>query len=190
MSRKIKTRKIKSVIPVIIGAGITEQYYFTHIRNLTEYKFKIKPRFFGTESLSELEKKIDKVLCDEGIAICVFDADVADRDSIEMEKFKTFRLKYAENENVILCDSLPSIEYWFLIHHKDTCKHFSSNKELITELKKHIANFEKTESFLKNEKWVADLNSDDKLKTAISRAKLLGNVAKNGAFLNKKYSLY
>lgn len=31
--------------------------------------------------------------------------------------------KYENNANVILCDSLQSIEYWFLLHFEDTCRH-------------------------------------------------------------------
>lgn len=35
----------------------------------------------------------------------------------------SFKKKYENNANVILCDSLQSIEYWFLLHFEDTCRH-------------------------------------------------------------------
>ena len=54
MARQISTRNSKSPTPVIIGAGITEQWYFTHLRNLLDLRIKIRPRFFGTEDIKQL----------------------------------------------------------------------------------------------------------------------------------------
>jgi predicted GIY-YIG superfamily endonuclease len=115
------------------------------------------------------------------VAICVFDADIAARDDIEREKLTNFLVKYIGNENVIICDSLPSIEYWFLIHYTETQKRFTS-KELISALRKFIVGFDKKEKFLKNEKWVKNLCKDDKLSLAIERSKK--PVPKNYSYSN------
>ena len=40
-----------------------------------------------------------------------------------IKKMVSFKKKYENNANVILCDSLQSIEYWFLLHFEDTCRH-------------------------------------------------------------------
>ena len=77
MARKTSLKQRRSPIPTIIGAGITEQWYFTHLKALRGYRVKIRPRFFGTETAAGLAKRIEEVLQDEGIAICVFDADVS-----------------------------------------------------------------------------------------------------------------
>ena len=113
MARKVKTRQQNAPIPTIIGAGITEQWYFTHLQRILGYRVKVRPRFFGQEDIFQLTKKVESVIQDGGVAIAVFDADVASWDEKERLKLDAFRKKYGKNENVIICDSLPSIEYLF-----------------------------------------------------------------------------
>lgn len=77
MARREATRLHRKIIPTIIGAGITEQWYFDHLRKLKGYRIKLRPRFFGSETADGLMKRIKEVLEEDGIAICVFDADVS-----------------------------------------------------------------------------------------------------------------
>ena len=45
------TRDMGPLYPFLISGGInTERYYFTHINDTTEYKFNIRPKYFGNES--------------------------------------------------------------------------------------------------------------------------------------------
>lgn len=152
MARKTSLRQRRNPIPTIIGAGITEQWYFTHLKALRGYRVKIRPRFFGTETAAGLDKKIEEVLRDEGVAICVFDADVSTWNDAERKKLATLRKKYTGNSSVLLCDSMPSIEYWFLLHYKHTTRHFGTSKAVIKELKKCIPQYDKTEQFLSNQR--------------------------------------
>lgn len=101
---------------------------------------------------------------------CVFaPASSAQKISISWIRSKA---KYAGKKNVILCDSLPSIEFWFLLHYLDTNRHFPNAHAAERELRRFIAQYAKTEPFLKNRKWVEDLLADGKLELAITRAKL------------------
>lgn len=77
MGRRVNTKAKHKPMPTIIGAGITEQWYFTHLKFLYEYQIRVRPRFFGTETADGMAKKIAEVLDDGGTAICVFDADVS-----------------------------------------------------------------------------------------------------------------
>lgn len=171
MARSISTRSSKSPIPVIIGAGITEQWYFTHLRELLNLRVKIRPRFFGTEDIKQLDKKISQVVNEGAIAICVFDADTSEFDEVEKNKVEALKKKYAGKKNVILCDSLPSIEYWFLLHYEDTNKHFINSRAVEKELLTFITKYEKKESFLQNQKWVEDMSANGRLESAVDRAK-------------------
>lgn len=67
----------------VIGEGITEQYYFTHLKHLRKYKCVVKPRFFGKTSIDEIEKSVKKLLPGGVSVICVFDADVSERNATE-----------------------------------------------------------------------------------------------------------
>lgn len=166
MARKTSLKQRRSPIPTIIGAGITEQWYFSHLKALRGYRVKIRPRFFGTETAAGLDKKIEEVLRDEGIAICVYDADVSTWNEVERKKMATLQKKYEGNTSVLLCDSMPSIEYWFLLHYKHTTRHFGTSKAVIKELKKYIPQYDKTEQFLSNSKWVAEMSGEGRQEQA------------------------
>ena len=170
MARKTSLKQRRSPIPTIIGAGITEQWYFTHLKALRGYRVKIRPRFFGTETAAGLDKKIEEVLRDEGIAICVYDADVSTWNETERKKLAALQKKYEGNASVLLCDSMPSIEYWFLLHYKHTTRHFGTSKAVIKELKKYIPQYDKTEQFLGNSKWVADMSGESRQEHACEYA--------------------
>ena len=172
MARKVSTRQSNAPIPVVIGAGITEQWYFYHLHDILNVQLRIRPRFFGTEDIHQLDKKISQAINEGLIAICVFDADTAEFNEVQRQKLAALKAKYAGKKNVILCDSLPSIEFWFLIHYLDTNKHFASAHAVERELRTFIAQYEKTELFLKNRKWVEDLVADGKFDMAVSRARL------------------
>lgn len=174
MARKEAVKSKFQERTTIIGAGITEKWYFSHLQALFNLKIKIRPRFFGNENINTLEKRIGQVLDEGGKAIVVFDADVSTWNEIEKERLVKLRKKYSKNKRVTLCDSLPSIEYWFLLHYANINRYFGTSKAVIEELVRHINDFNKSESFLKNQKWVVDMSNEDRLNMAYQRAKLLG----------------
>jgi len=168
--RKQKIREPKSGV-YIIGEGITEQYYFSHIKRMLGFNCIIKPRFFGNTSIAEMRKKIEELLRSDVFVICVFDADVSSHNESERRRLEQLQNKYKNNKNLLFCSSLPSIEFWFLLHYLDTNRHFKNAKEAELALKKYIQEYEKTALFLENEKWVRNLCLDNKLEFALQRAK-------------------
>lgn len=174
MARKVKTRQQNVPIPTIIGAGITEQWYFTHLQRIFGYRVKVRPRFFGQEDIFQLTKKVESVIQDGGVAIAVFDADVASWDRKERMKLDAFRKKYAKNENVIICDSLPSIEYWFLLHFADIHRFFPTSQSVCKELVKFLDGYDKNEEYLCRENWVRQLCESKNMSIATERAKMCG----------------
>lgn len=170
MARRKNPIQQRSPIPIIIGAGITEQWYFTHLQRIFGYRIKVRPRFFGQEDIYQITKKIDSVLSDGGIAIAVFDADVALWNISERKKLTALRKKYEQNSNVIICDSLPSIEYWFLLHFTDTHRLFPTSKSVSSEVVKYLPGYDKTDIYLSRPAWVKTLCSNNRMETAIANA--------------------
>lgn len=170
-ARKTNVREPLAIVPTFIGAGKTERYYFGHLKNLFGYRLKAASGNFGNENIFYVEKKLKKVLEGGGRAICVFDADVASWDESEKKKLMALRQKYAKNHDVLICDSFPSIEYWFLLHFKKSSKVFSTCAEVEKELLTFIKGFAKTERFLSRSDWVEKMSSGGKLELAVSRAK-------------------
>jgi hypothetical protein len=185
MARKTSIRAKKSPIPTIIGAGITEQWYFTHLHRLKDYRVKIRPRYFGTETAKGLAKRIEEVLHDGGFAICVFDADVSIWNEAERLKLNALRRKYKDNPSVLLCDSLPSIEYWFLLHYKNTNRYYGTSQAAIEDLKDFIPQYDKAEKFLQQEKWVEEMAGEGRLEEACARAKAFGTDGESYTNVNK-----
>lgn len=172
MARRKPTVSILKPIPTIIGAGITEQYYFAHLQQILGLRVKIRPRFFGHENVLTLEKRIKQVLDDDGFAIVVFDADVSQWNEKERIRLQSLKKRYETKRNVVICDSMPSIEYWFLLHYIRTNRYFGTCDVVIRELVKNMPNFSKHESFLKSPSWVNSLV--EKMDKAYENAKSLG----------------
>lgn len=189
MARPIETRKQQKRSVTILGEGLTEQYYFTHIRTLFGYHYTIKPYYFSVTSLAEMDKKITEAVANGGFAIAVFDADVSSRNEVEKKKLESIRRRYANKKNVILCESMTSIEYWFLMHFENTNRHFKDSNATEQELRKHITDYEKKVKFLQNLKWVSELCADGKLETAINRAKVFDHSGESYSDVYKAFEL-
>jgi hypothetical protein len=144
----------------ILGEGITERYYFTHLKHLYGFNCTVGPRFFDNTSILEFERRIIELLKGDVTVICVFDADVSEWNLVEKERLGRLKNKYIKNRNVIFCDSFPSIEYWFLLHYISKCPHYNSSKTVEVKLRKYISDYAKTTSFLEKEKWVKDMSSE------------------------------
>ena len=174
MARKINVKTKREPMPTIIGAGITEQWYFTHLKFLYDYQIKVRPRYFGSETADGMAKKIAEVLADGGTAICVFDADVSTWNETEKRKLDKLRTRYAKNKHVLLCDSMPAVEYWFLLHFENTNRYFGTSKATVQSLRQYIPDYDKSEQFLSNRKWVADMSENGKLEQACERTRKFG----------------
>ena len=124
----------------------------------------------------------------EGLAIVVFDTDVSTWNESENKKLSALRQKYSKHKRVILCESMPSIEFWFLIHFINTNRFFGTSKSVIAELVKFIPKFDKNESFLSNKKWVDDMCQDGRLINACRRAKQLGSEGESYSNLWKAFA--
>ncbi len=73
MARRIKERKLRSTTITIIGEGATERFYFTHLKRLNGYNYMCKPRNFAEQSLEDIQRRIERVLADDGIAVLPYD---------------------------------------------------------------------------------------------------------------------
>lgn len=155
----------------IVGEGLTELFYFSHLKKLCGYRCSISPRLFENNSIDKIDKKVKELLKEDVFVICVFDADVIRHSETENKKFTSFKNRYANNKNVLLCDSLQSIEFWFLLHYEDTCRHFKDSDATERALKHYIPNYDKSRKFLEKDKWVSDMISDGKLDKASLLAK-------------------
>ena len=140
----------------VLGEGITEQYYLTHLKELMGYKYSIRPKLFQDIGIEKAEGIIDELLsggCDHISYLTDYDTNVNQGKKAEFDKLIK---KYAEVEEVLICDSMPSIEYWFLLHFTYTTKEFVNCEEVLRDLKRYIPDYAKKKTYLEKEKWFKD----------------------------------
>lgn len=184
MARRRKERQLKRSRITVIGEGLTERWYFDHLRTTMGYRYDCKPRFFSKQSFDEMRKLIDWVLQNDGIAVCVCDADITRENIIESQKLKDMKVYYASNNKVFICDSMPSIEFWFLLHYLETSRYFRDSSEVAATLRRYLPSFQKHSTFLEKSQWVTELCADNKLQAAIYRAKLLSHTSQVESYSN------
>ncbi|MCF8219423.1 MAG: RloB family protein [Bacteroidales bacterium] len=164
----------------VVGEGITEQYYFKHLSGIKGYCITVKPRLFTDSSIGKISQKTTELLQADVKVICVFDADVSQRNAKEKAELIKFKQKHKGHKNVIICDSLPAIEFWFLLHYHCTHKQFTSNKSLVNALKSHINSYCKKKHFLEKPNWVIKMS--EKQDEAVKHAKAIEK--KGGSYSN------
>jgi len=126
--------RVRNLIPriKIIGDGLTEYYYFKHLKKLKYQKtnIELKRSDFGSK---DIMTKIRKIRSDlkgvYSIIIIVFDIE---NDENKKKIFEE-RIKLLKNIEVLGLYSNPSIEYWFLLHYTDENRSFNAE-----ELKKYL----------------------------------------------------
>lgn len=203
------TRELKELYPFLISGGKnTERYYFMHINDKTDYKFNIKPKYFGDESsyTEVFPKRIKEILSvnNDAKIFCVFDWDTVYENETNLKKQKAFEQQFQEeilHGIVVLCPSMPSIEYWFLLHFVDDTKLLKNYREISNVLapylkpcfanpKTPLGKLLKSEKCLKDATWVERLCTDGKLNGAIGRAEKNIDVAIVSGELDKQSYSY
>jgi len=169
MARQFGKRQTKKTY-VVLGDGQTEQFYLKHLKSIKGYKYIIKPSLFASISIETVGSIIDEYLsggCDQIIYFTDYDTIVNQNKSDEFQKLKK---KYAEKEEVFICETMPSIEFWFLLHFQKTTHEFKNADEVVAHLIKHLLEYSKSKAYLKNSKWVHTLCSNGKLDKAVSNS--------------------
>ncbi len=190
MARVRKERELKRSRITVIGEGLTERWYFEHLRAVKGYRYDCKPRFFAHQSFEEMMRLIDWVLQNGGIAVCICDADITRENEERRKKLLEMKAAYVKETRVLICDSMPSIEFWFLIHYVNTRKHFKDSDAVIKVLRKFIPSYNKTSPFLEKKNWVAEMSSEEKQNEACKRAALLGPQDESYSEIYKAIALF
>lgn len=171
MARKINTREQRQPRTVVVGAGITEFWYLKHLKRMLGFNYVLQPSLFGDESMLAIEHRIQDAVSGGASVICVFDEDVRQWNEAERKRMDEIHKKYDVSEQVVIASSMPSIEYWFLLHFENTNRYFGTSAKVIEALRRYLINFDKKEQFLRQEKWVMTMLEDNRMTDAYSRAK-------------------
>lgn len=185
------TRDMFPLAPFVVSGGRnTERYYFVHVNDLSEkYKFNIRPKYFGDESAytKDFPQRIKDILSKNVDAriFCVFDMDTVYKSNKLQGKHKLFvaSLKTEiDKGQVVLCDSMPSFEFWLLLHFVDyegLLKNYSAASQKLApylrpyfkDSTKKLKKLLKKEEYLRDSTWVRRLLEEGRIDLAVEHAK-------------------
>lgn len=187
------TRDMFPLAPFIVAGGKnTERYYFMHVNDYANnhFKFNIRPQYFGDEAAytEVFPKRINEILSKNTGAkvFCLWDMDTIVGNTTLEQKHEDF-LRRIDGEltsgQVVLCESMPSFEFWLLLHFVDyegllkdypkvSCQLAPHLKPYFSKPSEELKRLLKKEKYVKETSWVWRLLDEGRLNQAIARAKI------------------
>ncbi|MCZ4695014.1 RloB domain-containing protein [Ancylomarina euxinus] len=186
MTRQRNSRQLKGEGKKVYGIivdGQTEKWYLQLLTQQENLKnIQIKPDLVTKAKLIdqynlviEAEKHYDKV-------IWIVDLDVILKEEAEkkeggnspLQEFNSYYKKLNAMQNVEVLINTPCLEYWYLLHIKDTSDFYTLYKEMLVELRNEpIEHYKKTEKYYKSGTNIYSRLKPN-LSVAYERAKALG----------------
>lgn len=157
MSRQTKPRKLNNTIAVIAD-GKTEKWYLesvkAHYRHDSLKGIRIEPQLPQKKQIEELVN-MAKGKVQEGYptVILIVDFDEILANDCEFVRFKQFYQVYSGSEhsswmnNVLLVVNNPCLEYWYLLHFKQTDKFYNTYTDLKKDLLKQLSDYDKSKDY-------------------------------------------
>lgn len=212
MARKITPRKTNPSIVVIVD-GKDEKWYIQKARE--HYKpdilrtLKIVPELAQKKKISQLfDDAKDKLQKGCTQVILIIDFDDVGKDAKELNEFKTFyeayvginkgeaRRNYQWMKNLTLIVNSPCVEYWYLLHFRQTTKYYPDYEQLKHDLKQipKLQDYDKNENYYnRNPDIYMRLGGDNGLKEARKNAVAFElNLCKSKGFseMNKLFDFF
>ena len=184
---KQKNKKVRKSI-AIIGEGLTEYRYVDDLRTTERYRFSLVPGIPKHPDVDDIVKLArERVNAGYDYVLCLIDMDVIEGNHEKMEHYKVLKQK---NTNIIFVESSPCTEYWFLMHFMPgpSSKEYANYDAVAQELKKHIANYDKTEAFFNKTHIYRELKERGNMEKAIELTRELEDLREKEPEVYKSYS--
>ena len=185
IQRSRKNRRTKeNILFEFEGNNKTEEMYFRNFQKRgNPYNIKFA---YGhdtnpvgmVKSLISYMKKEDISIENDDKIYCVFDADIDHNKQKRIDE----AIKLASENGIEIIMSTPSFELWYRLHYSYTSKVYSSNKELINDLKNYIPVYKKSldiYDIIKDKTDFAVNNSKRLEKEQIENGKEINNISCN-----------
>jgi hypothetical protein len=172
----------------IIGEGLTEYRYIDDLRTTERYRFSLVPgipKHADVDDIVRLAKERRNAGYD--YVLCLIDMDVIESNHDKMAHYLALK---KENPEIIFVESSPCTEYWFLMHYmpRPSSKEYADYDAVAQELKKHIPNYEKTESFFNKTHIYRELKQKGDMGRAIEVSRELDELRAKEPDVYKSYT--
>ena len=166
----------------IFGEGITEWYYIESLRIARRYPFTMRPSIPQHADIKHMLAQAKKCL-DEGYdeVICLMDMDRLNTHPAEMQAYRKAKNQTAFRR-VTFVETDPCTEYWFLLHFVErlSARRFADYAAVEAELRKHIPNYSKSESYLRKIRLYDFLAEHGDLNKALTLARKSSDLHNQG----------
>lgn len=179
---KIISLKGKTKFAFVVD-GECEFWYIQMLkRNERQLSVDLKPEIPQRKKILDQYKKVIELSKDYDKVFWIIDFDVIISETRNVKKgtetslqeFKRYYIEIEKHfENIFIIVNNPCLEYWILLHFQTTSKYFDTCDSATKELKKHLINYEKTQSYYTRQCNDIYLKLKPNLINAISNAKKL-----------------
>ena len=187
MSMRQGNREARKSI-TIIGEGLTEYRYVDDLRTTERFRFSLVPGIPKHPDIDDIVRLAkERLYAGYDYVLCLIDMDVIEGDH---EKMLHYRALKKDNPKIIFVESSPCTEYWFLMHYMPgpSSKEYADYDAVAKELKKHIPNYEKTETFFNKTHIYRELKEKGNMEKAIELSRDLDKLHETELDVYKSYT--
>jgi hypothetical protein len=166
----------------IMVDGESEFWYIQMLkRNEKLTSIDLQPKIPQRKKLSEQYDKVIELSEEYDKVYWIIDFDVINKETREanrgtqtaLQEFKGYCDNIEKKENIFVIINNPCFEYWLLLHFETTSKFYNSYDELSKQLKKHLPDYEKSQTYYTRQEKDIYSRIAQQLQTAIANAKKL-----------------
>lgn len=144
----MRQRNNRTVVPsyAFITDGQTEVWYLRQMKESEQLTIDIRPEMPEGKTLKDMFEEVCDKTAHYDRVFWIVDADVVIKEGKQHELAGYFE-KLKDYDNVVTIVNTPCLEFWYLLHYKDTCRYFEDFGKLFDELKKYLPDYEKTRRY-------------------------------------------
>lgn len=180
--RRGKKIQTKQSFAVVVD-GETEYWYLQMLkRNEPNIPFNIKPQILQKKNIDQQyklvielsEEEYDKVFWIVDLDVLLKEEREKNNSTSSLQQFLSYWRKLSNQNKVVVIVNNPCLEYWFLLHYKNTSKVFTACADAEKQVSQHLKGYEKTKKFFTKSNNDIYKQLKPYLQTAVSNATALG----------------
>ena len=180
--RRGEKRQTQQAFAVVVD-GETEYWYLQMLkRNEPNIPFNIKPQILQKKNIDQQyklvielsEEEYDKVFWIVDLDVLLKEEREKNNSTSSLQQFLSYWRKLSNQNKVVVIVNNPCLEYWFLLHYKNTSKVFTACADAEKQVSQHLKGYEKTKKFFTKSNNDIYKQLKPYLQTAVSNATALG----------------
>ena len=167
----------------VVVDGETEKWYLEMLKqNEPDILFNITPKILQKKNINQQyelvtalsEDDYDKVFWIVDLDVLLKQHRQKNSNPSSLQQFLNYWQQLSKQKKIVVIVNNPCLEYWFLLHFKNTSKVFTTCAGAEKQVSQHLKDYEKTEKFFKKSNNDIYKQLKPYLQTAVSNATALG----------------